>query len=134
MADLAALDGEYPKAIENYEKVAQHSVNNNLMKYSVKDFLLKAGICHLAGKDLIATQRALEKYREIDPAFGTTQEHQLLLDLLRTIEDRRPDDYADRLYAYDQMNKLDKWKTAMFIRVKGNIEAVAEKDEEDEFS
>lgn len=134
MADLAALDGDYAKAIDNYEKVAQHSVNNNLMKYSVKDFLLKAGICHLAGQDTISTQRALEKYREMDPAFASTAEHQLLLDLVRTIEDRRPDDFADRLYAYDQMNKLDKWKTAMLIRVKGNIEAVAEKEEEDEFS
>lgn len=134
MADLAALDSEYAKAIENYEKVAQHSVNNNLMKYSVKDFLLKAGICHLACKDMIATQRALEKYRDIDPGFATTQEHQLLLDLIQTIENRQPNDYADRLYAYDQMNKLDKWKTAMFIRVKGNIEAVAQKDDEDEFA
>lgn len=134
MADLAAIEGQYPKAIENYEKVAQHSVNNNLMKYSVKDFLLRAGICHLAGKDMIATQRALEKYRDIDPAFATTQEHQLLLDIIQTIENRQPTDFADRLYAYDQMNRLDKWKTAMFIRIKGNIQAVAQKDDEDEFA
>ena len=48
VADLAALEAEYYKAIENYEKVAKSSVNNGLMKWSVKDYFLKAGICHMA--------------------------------------------------------------------------------------
>lgn len=48
VADLAAIEGDYYKAIENYEKVAKSSVSNNLMKWSVKDYFLKAGICHLA--------------------------------------------------------------------------------------
>ena len=48
VADLAALEGDYYKAIENYEKVARSSVSNNLMKWSVKDYFLKAGICLLA--------------------------------------------------------------------------------------
>lgn len=37
---------------------------------SVKDFLLKGGICHLATTDMVATQRALESYRELDPTFA----------------------------------------------------------------
>ena len=48
VADLAAIAADYYKAIENYEKVAKSSVSNNLMKWSVKDYFLKAGICHLA--------------------------------------------------------------------------------------
>lgn len=48
VGDLAALEGDYYKAIENFERVAKSSINNNLMKWSVKDYLLKAGICHLA--------------------------------------------------------------------------------------
>lgn len=47
VADLAALEADYYKAIEQYEKVAKSSINNNLMKWSVKEYLLKAGICHL---------------------------------------------------------------------------------------
>lgn len=50
VADLAALEGEYQRAVQNYEKVAQSAVNNNLMKWSVKDYFLKAGICHLASQ------------------------------------------------------------------------------------
>lgn len=48
VADLSALEGDYYKAVECYEKVARSSVSNNLMKWSVKDYFLKAGICHLA--------------------------------------------------------------------------------------
>ena len=48
VADLAALDADYYKAIQHYEKVAKASLNNNLMKWSVKEYYLKAGICHLA--------------------------------------------------------------------------------------
>lgn len=48
VADLTALESDYYKAIQNYEKVAKSSLNNNLMKWSVKEYYLKAGICHLA--------------------------------------------------------------------------------------
>lgn len=47
-ADIAALEGDYSKATDQFEKVAKTSINNNLMRWSVKDYLLKAGICHLA--------------------------------------------------------------------------------------
>ena len=50
VGDLAALEGDYQRAVENYEKVANSSVNNNLMKWSVKDYFLKAGMCHLASQ------------------------------------------------------------------------------------
>jgi hypothetical protein len=48
VADLAALEADYYRAIANYERVAKSAVNNNLMRYSVKNYFLKAGICHLA--------------------------------------------------------------------------------------
>ena len=48
VADLAALEGDYYKAIEHYERIGRSSINNSLMKWSVKDYFLKAGVCHLA--------------------------------------------------------------------------------------
>lgn len=50
VADLAALESDYYKSINYYERIARSSVNNNLMKWSVKDYFLKAGFCHLATK------------------------------------------------------------------------------------
>jgi len=54
VADIAALEGDYYRAIENYEKVADASLGNNLMRYSVKEYFLKAGICILRQRTLSA--------------------------------------------------------------------------------
>ena len=146
VADLAALESDYYKAIENYEKVAKASVNNGLMKWSVKDYFLKAGICHLASgvrlanftrpylscllthieQDLVATQRALASYIELDQTFQGTREHQLLVDLTGAVEQGDNEQFADRLFQYDQLSKLDRWKTTILLRVKNAIEEKGE--------
>ncbi|MCJ1472055.1 vesicular-fusion protein S17 [Lambiella insularis] len=126
VADLAALEGDYYKSIEHYEKVAKSSVNNNLMKWSVKDYFLKAGICHLASGDTVATSRALESYRDLDPSFPSTREHQLLVDLAEAVEQGDQEVFADKLFQYDQFSKLDKWKTTILLRVKNGIEEKGE--------
>lgn len=116
------------------------------MKWSVKDYLLKAGICHLATKvccsyvilfignrvlitylqDLVETNRALESYRELDPSFGSTREHQLLVDLTQAVEGGDQEGFADKLFQFDQLSKLDKWKTTLLLRIKSNIEEAEE--------
>ncbi|KGO46965.1 Tetratricopeptide-like helical [Penicillium expansum] len=126
VADLAALESDYYKAITNYERISRSSINNHLMKWSVKDYLLKAGICHLATKDLVETNRALESYRELDPSFGSTREHQLLVDLTQAVEGGDQEGFADKLFQFDQLSKLDKWKTTLLLRIKNNIEEAEE--------
>lgn len=129
MADVASIDGDYYKAIENYEKVATVSINNNLMKYSVKDYFLRAGICHLATGDMVGARRAVEKYNDMDPGFIQQREAMLLTDLLAAVEGGNQDEFTDKLFQYDQVSKLDKWKTTMLVRVKNAIE-----EPEDEFA
>lgn len=126
VGDLAALKADYYKAIENFERVARSSVNNHLMRWSVKDYFLKAGMCHLASNDLVATNRALQSYCDLDNTFPSTREHQLLIDLTQAVEQGDQETFGDRLFQYDQLSKLDKWKTAIFLRIKNNIEETGE--------
>jgi len=126
VADLAALEADYYKAIENFEKVSASSVSNNLMKWSVKDYFLKSGLCHLATGDMVSTTRALEKYRDMDPTFGDTRECKLLVDLCEAVEAGDQEVFADKLFQYDQMSKLDKWKTTILLRIKNAIEEKGE--------
>lgn len=121
VAEIAALESDYYKAIELYEKVAAASVNNNAMRWSVKDYFFKSGICLLAVGDTVATGRAFEKYRDMDPTFASTREHQLLVDLSETIAAGEQEAFADKLFQFDQMSKLDKWKTTLLLRVKNAI-------------
>ncbi|KAL8763061.1 MAG: hypothetical protein Q9194_007427 [Teloschistes cf. exilis] len=164
VGDLSALEGDYQRGVECYEKVARSAVSNNLMKWSVKDYFLKAGICHLASgvspllfslsfppppshlpnpslppqqksgvpiltpwnQDNVATSRALDTYRDLDPTFPLTREHQLLSDLAEAVEQGDQEAFTDKLFQYDQLSKLDKWKTTLLLRVKEGIEEKGE--------
>jgi len=50
VAQFSAELGQYGEAISIYEDVAKRCVDNNLLKYSAKGYLLNAGICHLCGE------------------------------------------------------------------------------------
>ncbi|OAL49954.1 alpha-soluble NSF attachment protein [Pyrenochaeta sp. DS3sAY3a] len=122
-ADLVALEGkDYYKAIALFEKVAKTSIQNNLMRWSVKEYLLKAGICQLCTGDEVGVNKALERYRELDPSFVQQREHQLLSDLATAVQDGDQEAFADKLFQYDQLSKLDKWKTTLLLRIKNTIE------------
>jgi len=126
-ADLVALDGkDYYKAIELYEKVAKTSIQNNLMRWSVKEYLLKAGICQLCTGDQVGVNTALDRYRDLDPSFVQQREHQLLTDLAQAVQDGDQEAFADKLFQYDQLSKLDKWKTTLLLRIKNTIEETGE--------
>ena len=126
VGDLAALEADYPTAVSRFENVAKSSINNNLMKWSVKDYFLKAGICYLAQGDMVATQRALEHFKEMDGSFVQTRENMLLTDLMGCVEEGDQEAFADKLYQFDQMSKLDRWKTTLLLRVKNGIEKAEE--------
>ncbi|KAK3387695.1 soluble NSF attachment protein [Podospora didyma] len=121
VADIAALEGDYYRAIENYEKVADMSLNNHLMKYSVKEYFLKAGLCIMATKDIVSTRRNLQRYAEKDPSFAGQREYQLLSDLTEAFDAGNQEAFTDKLFAYDQMSRLDKWKTEILVRIKDQI-------------
>ncbi|KAJ1659170.1 vesicular-fusion protein S17 [Dispira simplex] len=121
VATMAAELEQYQKAYEIFERVAQASLDNQLTKWSVKDYLLKAGICRLAVDDHVATQRAFEHYQDMDVAFGSTRECKLLLNLAQAIEAGDQEAFTTHVFEYDQMTKLDKWKTTILLRVKQAI-------------
>ena len=113
--DLAALQGDYIPAIQHFEHVAKVSVSNNLMRFSVKDYLLRAGVCHLA-HDVIGAKRALESYRELDPGFQQTREHQLLVDSIEAIEAGDSEVFSEKVFRYDQLSPLNPWYTSMLLK------------------
>ncbi len=43
------------------------------------------------------------------------------------MEEGDQDAFSDKLYQFDQLSKLDKWKTSLLLKVKNSIE----KEEED---
>lgn len=123
MADLAAMDGKYDLAVDKYSMVAKRSLNNNLNKWSLKEYFLKAGLCQLANQDGVAAKRSLEQFLEWDPSFAQTRECQLLQSLIQAVEDGDEELFTNKLYEFDQFSKLDKWKITITLRIKEKLQA-----------
>lgn len=70
---------------------------------------------------MVATSRALEQYRTLDPQFSSTREYALINDLKEAVEAGEEEQFSDKLFQYDQMSPLDKWKTTLLVRVKNAI-------------
>jgi|LauGreSBDMM110SN_4_FD.fasta_scaffold50695_1 alpha-soluble NSF attachment protein len=47
IAEFSGEMGVYKRAVEIYEEVAKAAVENNLLKFSARGYLLNAGICYL---------------------------------------------------------------------------------------
>ncbi|KAG5638664.1 vesicular-fusion protein S17 [Sphagnurus paluster] len=121
-ADLHADLDEYPQAIARYEQVANHSLTSALTKYSVKEYWLKAGLCALAMNDTVTTRRNLSKYGNQDATFPSTREAKFLSALLEAVEAGDQEAFTGAVVEFDQVSKLDNWKTAMLLKIKRGIQ------------
>ncbi|KAF7732374.1 hypothetical protein EC973_005270 [Apophysomyces ossiformis] len=121
VAHFAAQLELYDAAIEKFETVAAASVDNQLTKWSLKEYLLKAGMCHLCSGDYIKTRQALEKYCSLDITFENTREYQFLQAILDCAENEDVELFTQKVYEFDQLTKLDNWKTNILLRIKKAI-------------
>ncbi|KAI6129195.1 soluble NSF attachment protein [Pisolithus croceorrhizus] len=122
-ADLHAELEEYPQAIQRYEQVADQSLTSALTKYSVKEYWLRACLCALAMKDSITAKRNIQKYMAQDPTFASTRECKFVNALIDAIQDEDQQAFTGCVVEYDQVTKLDNWKTPILLKIKRTIES-----------
>ncbi|KAI9021021.1 soluble NSF attachment protein [Phycomyces nitens] len=122
VAHFAAQLEQYKSAIDKFETVATASIDNPLTKWSLKEYFLKAGLCHFCIGDIVSSQQALEKYCNLDVTFESTREYQFLQGILECIEEDDTQLFTQKVYEFDQMTKLDNWKTSILLKIKKSIE------------
>jgi alpha-soluble NSF attachment protein len=121
-ADLHAELEEYPRAISLYDQVANSSLSSALTKYSVKDYWLKALLCALASHDYVSAQRNLSRYEQLDATFRSTREAKFVAALLEALEQGEDEAFSTAVYEFDQVTKLDNWKTAILLKIKKGLQ------------
>ncbi|GJN09791.1 hypothetical protein PR202_ga27827 [Eleusine coracana subsp. coracana] len=152
VAEISAQLEQYPKATEIFEAIARQSINNNLLKYSVRGILLNAGICQLCRGDPVAITNSLERYQpfailqEIDPTFSGTREYKLLAprdvfhlaskvneyilqDLAAAMDEGDIAKFTDAIKEFDSMTRLDPWKTTLLLRAKNELKKKEDEDD-----
>jgi len=120
-ADLHAELENYPAAIARYDQVANASLGSNLTKYSVKDYWLRAGLCALAFGDTVGCRRNVARYSTQDLTFPSTRECKFLGFLMDALEAADQTTFTEAVVEYDQVMKLDNWKTAILLKIKRRI-------------
>eukprot|EP01114_Cavostelium_apophysatum_P005649 TRINITY_DN16831_c0_g1_i1.p1 TRINITY_DN16831_c0_g1~~TRINITY_DN16831_c0_g1_i1.p1 ORF type:complete len:292 (-),score=93.14 TRINITY_DN16831_c0_g1_i1:70-945(-) len=121
VAQYAAQLEKYDKAVEVYEEVARKSLDNNLLKWSVKDYFFRAILCYLCSGDDITAKRQLEKYQEMDYSFGSQRECKFLQEIIAAQQDSDVEAFTQAVVEYDSVSKLDQWKTTILLRIKNII-------------
>ncbi|KAL0083324.1 soluble NSF attachment protein [Phycomyces blakesleeanus] len=122
VAQIAADLGMYEVAIEKFEKVAADSVDDALLKWSLKEYFLKAGLCHLCTGDTVRTRQALNGYCGMDMSFETTREYQLLKGVADSVDNGDVEQFTQVVYDFDKLTRLDSWKTAILLKIKKSLE------------
>lgn len=121
VAQLSAQLERYDAAMEIYEKIAKDSMESNLLKFNAKNHLLNAGICALATSDLVLVQMKGQEYQEIDYTFGDSREGKFLQAMFQAYESFNSDAFADAVYQYDTISKIEPWKITILLKVKESI-------------
>merc|ERR1712113_334954 len=118
VAEYAAKTGDLEEAIRIFETEGEKALQNSLLQYGAKDHFLRAGILHLCGGDSVTINLAVEKYRSLDPRFAGSREGDLLAGLAEAFENQDADAFVDKLADFDQVSRLDPWKTEFCLKVK----------------
>jgi len=122
VAQFAADTKNYAKAYEIFEKVAASSAANNLLKWSVKEYLLKAGLCHLMEGDMVAAKKALQRYCSMSPEFMSSREYTLLNSVVDAMENYDADGFTNAVQEFDSITKLSPWHTSILVDLRERLE------------
>jgi len=123
VAGFATLTLNFKRAVEIYEQVAMSSLDNSLLKFSVKDYLLCAGMCQLALGNIDNALQALERYKSWDVTFASTREGSFLDAIARAYEALDEDDFTDKVREFDEISRLNAQKVSILIEVKKHLKA-----------
>ncbi|KDQ63608.1 hypothetical protein JAAARDRAFT_189165 [Jaapia argillacea MUCL 33604] len=121
-ADLHADLEEYPAAIARYEQVADHSLTSALTRYSVKEYWLRSSLCALAMGDTVSAKRNMARYASLDTTFPSTREARFVNAITEACESGDQEAFTGAVVDFDQVTKLDNWKTGILLKIKRGIQ------------
>jgi len=122
VGNLAAQCSEYSKAIGCFDKAANNYISNDVMRFKVKPLWVDSGICRLGNDDVVSLKKALGTYSSSQPDFVKTREFAFLDSLVEAITERDGDKLSAAVTEYDSFTRLQRWQTAILLRIKDSLE------------
>ena len=73
-------------------------------------------------QDAVTAQRNLNKYSIQDVTFPSTREARFAQALVDAVQAGDQEVFGEVVYEYDQVSRLDNWKTSILLKVKKGIQ------------
>lgn len=73
-------------------------------------------------KDTVTAKRNMTKYSNQDATFSSTREAKFVNALIDAVEAGDRESFMGAVVEFDQVTKLDNWKTGMLLKIKGCIQ------------
>ena len=112
----------FEAAMEIYEDIAKSSMESSLLKFNAKNHLLNAGICALATKDMVLVQMKWDEFQDIDYTFADSREGRFLQQMNQSYVAFNADAFADAVFQFDTISKIEPWKISLLLRIKESIQ------------
>lgn len=115
---------KYGEAAEMFETVSQHYLSTGKNAWSVREYVFKSIICHMADGNLHIDQidDKFANYCRRLPAFEGTKEKYCLTKLISSIRDIDVIAFTDTVREHDTTSKFDDLMCEILLVVKQNLE------------
>ncbi len=77
-------------------------------------------------QDTVTARRNLSKYSTQDVTFPSTREAKFLNAIVDSIDNGDEEAFTAIVVEFDQVTKLDNWKTSILLKIKRNIQSEEE--------
>jgi len=131
VAQISAEIGDYRKAIDVFEEIANYEMNHPVLKFASKSHFFAALLCYLCF-DLLDAQNALKRYGNMSPSFADSREYKLIEELTLCVEEQNVDHFTEAVQNYDKLSRFEPWQTSLLLAAKKHCGTSAVDDQEEE--
>ncbi|KAL5961665.1 Beta-soluble NSF attachment protein [Taenia solium] len=117
VAHFYATSGQFEKAARIFEEAGVSSMDNKLLRYGAKEYLMKAVICDM-NYDIVKGHNTLEKFEQDYPMFADSRECTLLKKVDEALSSENLETYTAAVKEYDSVTRLEPWMTEMLLKLK----------------
>ena len=128
VADHKATQQKWIEAAQLYKDIALKKMDDRLTALLASEFCTKAILCQLAAGDFVGAKIYIDNFLAKNPSWDRSHEFNMIQTLIKAIEETKPDDFAQAVYDYDQIKRLDNWMTSTLLLIKKQIEVNEEED------
>ena len=113
----------FEESAQIFEQEGDKAMLSPMLQFGARELYLKAGILYLAMGDAVSAKIACDRFHQKDPRFDGTRESTLLKGVTAAFADSDLDAFREKLAEYDQVSRLDNWKSKLLLKAVQKLES-----------